>query len=81
MEKTLEYLFKQYKPDLEKYSDETQRINQNKGMLKKNFNKWQRKIFLHIEDDKDLIAEKWAFDSFVQGVRCGALFMTEVLGE
>jgi len=50
-------------------------------MLKKDFNKWQKRLLLCIEDDKNLIAEKWAADSFAQGVRYGVMFMLEIIAK
>jgi len=50
-------------------------------MLKKDFNKWQKKRLLHLLDDKDLLAEQRASDSFASGVRFGVIFMIEVFGE
>ena len=78
MQKVLEGLFNQYNSGHGNYKEEIHRINCHKGMLKKDFSKRQNKIFLKIEDDKDLIAEKRAIDSFAEGVRYGVIFMTEV---
>jgi len=50
-------------------------------MLKKDFNKWQKRILLRIIDDQNLIAIKWAKDSFSEGVRYGVRFMIEVLNK
>ena len=79
MQKILEDLFDQYNSGRDKYKEEVQRIDCHKGMLKKDFSKRQKTLLLKIEDDKDLIAAKWAVDSFSEGVRCGVLFMMEVL--
>jgi len=78
MKSILEELFDQQNLNRNKYLNEIQRINMNKGLLKKDFNNWQRKLLLRITDDKDLIAEKWATESFSQGVRFGIGFMIEV---
>ena len=74
----LENLFGQQNLHEDKYLDEIGRINCNRGMLKKDFNKWQKKRLLRIIDDKDLIAEKWAIDSFSESVRFGIKFMIEI---
>jgi len=55
-----------------------QRIATNAGMLKKDFNKWQKKRLLRILDDKDLLADQQASDSFASGVRYGVRLMVEV---
>jgi len=57
------------------------RLATNTGMLKKGFNEWQRRRFLHIIDDKDLLAYNRANDSFVNGIRFGVLLMMEVFAE
>jgi len=56
-----------------------QRIATNSGMLKKDFNKWQKKILLRIIDDNDLLACNRANDNFISGVRYGVMFMIEAL--
>ena len=81
MNNILENLFNQQNLNSNKYINEIQRISSNKGMLKKDFNKWQKKIFLRIIDDKDLITEKWAADSFSEGVRFGIKFMIEIFAD
>ena len=78
MQEILDHLFNQYNPGKSRYKEEVHRINCHKGMLKKDFSKRQKKLLLKIEDDKDLIAEKWATDSFSEGVRFGVRLMTEV---
>jgi len=80
MQGILESLFHQHGLAQEDKSA-LQRIAANTGMLKKDFNKWQKKRFLRIIDSKDLIAYKQARDSFANGVRYGAMFMIEVLNE
>ena len=79
MRKILVDLFNQCNSGSGKYKEEIHRIDCHKGMLKKNFSKWQKRMLLYIEDDKDLIAEKWAVDSFSEGVKWGVMFMIEVL--
>jgi len=77
----LEDLFYQHYLTQEKDQATLQRIATNTGMLKKDFNTWQKKRFLHIIDDKDLLAYIQASDSFASGVRYGLMFMMEVLNE
>ncbi|MCL2562841.1 MAG: hypothetical protein FWE08_02250 [Oscillospiraceae bacterium] len=74
----LENLF--YQHDFTQETDRAalQRIATNTGMLKKDFNKWQKKRLLHIIDDKNLLAAQRANNSFVSGVRYGVMFMVEV---
>ena len=81
MRSILEDLFHQH--DLIKEMDKAtlQRIATNSGMLKKNFNKWQKKILLRLIDDKDAIAAQQASNSFASGVRYGVMFMVEVFNE
>ena len=74
----LEELFDSQNSGRDRYVEERQRIETNTGMLKKDFDKWQRRMLLRIIDDKDLIAEKWAVDSFAAGARCGVMFMIEL---
>jgi len=81
MSSILDDLFYQHYLTQEKDKAVLQRIASNTGMLKKDFTKWQKKILLHITDDKDLLAYNQASDSFANGVRCGVLFMMEVLQE
>jgi len=80
MSSILENLFYQHDSARQVDAATLQRIAANTGMLKKGFNKWQKKRLLHIIDDKDWIAYERACDSFASGVRYGALFMLEVLG-
>jgi len=79
MPSILENIFYQHYRAQEKDPASLQRIATNTGMLKKDFNKWQKKRFLHIIDDKDLLAYQQANDSFAYGVRYGILFMLEAL--
>jgi len=81
MRSILENLFHQH--DVIKKTDKAalQRIASNSGMLKKDFNKWQKKILLRIIDDKNLIAYQQANNSFANGVRYGVMFMIEVFNE
>jgi len=81
MQDILEHLFRTHRPKRDKYTEEINRIAANEGMLKKDFNKWQRVRLLDIIDDKDLIAAKWAEDSFSEGVRYGVRFMVEALNK
>ena len=81
MQSILERLFYQHDCTQEDDKAALQRIASNTGMLKKDFNKWQKKILLHIIDDKDFIAYKRANDSFASGVRYGVMFMLEVFNE
>ena len=81
MQSILDGLFYQHYLTQEKDQAVLQRLASNTGMLKKDFNKWQKKRFLDIIDDKDLLAFEQANDSFVSGVRCGVLFMMEVFQE
>lgn len=74
MQSILESLFYQHSFVQEKDKAALQRIAINTGMLKKDFNKWQRKRLLRIIDDKDLLAEQRAKDSFASGVRYGIMF-------
>lgn len=78
MQSILENIFRQYDLPLEDKAT-LQRIATNTGMLKKDFNKWQKKRLLRIMDDKNFIAYQQASDSFVSGVRYGVMFMIEVL--
>jgi len=81
MQSILEDLFYQHYRTQEQDKAALQRIATNTGMLKKDFNNWQRKRFLHIIDDKDLLAYDQASDSFASGVRYGVRFMMEVFKE
>lgn len=56
---------------------EQERISQHSAQLKHNFNKHQRKLFLRIIDDKDLICDIVSQDSFEQGFRLGMKLATE----
>jgi len=76
----LENLFYQHKFNESQYHEEWQRILTNQGMLKKSFNKWQKKMLILIIDDQGLITEKMAMDSFASGVKFGVKFMIEALG-
>ena len=78
MPSILEDLF--YQHDIARKKDPVllQRIATNTGMLKKDFNEWQRVRFLDIIDDKDLLAADRANDSFASGVRYGVQLMVEV---
>ena len=58
-----------------------QRIATNTGMLKKNFNKWQRVRLLRIIDDKDQLAWQHAHTSFKTGARFGIQLMLEVFAD
>ena len=78
MQKIMEHLFDEYNSGQSRYTEELHRIATNRGMLKKDLNKWQRKMLPSIIDDENLIAEKWAVDSFSEGVRCGVMFMFEI---
>ena len=78
MEKILENLFYQHNSGQERYAEQRQRISANSGMLKKDFNKWQKKILLRMVDGEGEIADKWAADSFAEGVQYGVMFMMEV---
>lgn len=78
MQSILENIFHQHDlPPEDKAA--LQRIATNTGMLKKDFNKWQKKRLLRILDDKNFIAYQQASDGFVNGVRYGVMFMIEVL--
>ena len=81
MQSILEKLFYQY--DSARVEDPAilQRIATNAGMLKKDFNKWQKVRLLNIVDDKDFLAVERANDSFASGVRYGVQFMVEVFKE
>ena len=81
MPSILEDLF--YQHDIARDEDPVvlQRIATNTGMLKKDFNKWQKKRFLRIIDGKNQLADQQANDSFASGVRYGVRFMMEVFGE
>jgi len=81
MQSILETLFFNHNFAQEQSAAALQRIATNTGMLKKDFNKWQKKRLLHILDDKDLLAEQRANDSFASGVRFGVMFMFEVFSE
>jgi len=81
MQSILETLFHQHDVAHEKDKAALQRIAANTGMLKKDFNKWQKKRLLRIIDDKDLLADQRAKNSFARGVRYGAMFMVEVFME
>lgn len=81
MPSILENLFYQHYLTQEKDKALLQRIATNTGMLKKDFNAWQKKRLLDIVDDKDLLAFEQANDSFASGVRYGVLFMIEVCKE
>ena len=78
MQSILEQLFERQPTDKNKYSDELQKIACNKALLKKNFNKWQKKRLLQIEDNLGLIADGQAFENFSEGVRVGVNFMIEI---
>lgn len=58
--------------------EENWRLKSNIGLLKRNFSKSHKKIFLRIIDDKDLICAMVAQDSFEQGFRLGVKLTTEV---
>jgi len=77
----LDDLFYQHHRIQEEDKAALQRIATNTGMLKKGFNKWQKKRFLHIIDDKDLLAYDQANNSFANGVRYGVMLMMEVFQE
>jgi len=81
MQSILETLF--YRHDFAREQDKAalQRIAANTGMLKKDFNKWQKERLLYILDDKDLLAAQRASDSFASGVRFGVMLMVEVFCE
>lgn len=81
MQSILGKLFHQYGTTEQEDKIVLHRIATNTGMLKKNFNKWQKKILLRIIDDKDLIAVQQANNSFVNGVRYGVIFIMEVFNE
>ena len=81
MQSILETLFYNHNSAKKQNKAALQRIAANTGMLKKDFNKWQKKRLLHLLDDKDLLAEQRASDSFASGVRFGVIFMIEVFGE
>ena len=81
MRSIMENLFDQHNLGRDRYANELQDIATNAGMLKKDFNKWQKKRLLRIIDDKDSIAESWAVASFTEGVKFGVKFMTEVFND
>ena len=78
MSNILDDLFYQHGLTQDKDKAALQRIATNTGMLKKDLNKWQKKRFLRIIDDKNLLADQQANDSFASGVRFGVLLMVEV---
>ena len=55
-----------------------QRIAINTEKLKEDFSKCQKKQLLRIVDDKDLLAESQASESFANGMRYGVLLMIEI---
>lgn len=59
--------------------EERQRIQSNLGMLRKTLNRHQRKLLLRILDDKDLITEQIAEDSYADGFRTAVKIMIESL--
>jgi len=77
----LENLFDQQNSHRTKYPNEIKEITCNMGMLKKDFTKWQKKRLLRIIDNKDLIAEKWAVDSFSKGMSLGIKLMIEIFAD
>ena len=79
MEKILEnLLLSKYRFNERQYPEEWRRILTNRGMLKKGFNKWQKRRLMCIMNDYGLIFENVSIDSFEAGVRYGVKFMTEV---
>jgi len=78
MQSILDDLFYQHYRIQEKDPAALQRIATETGMLKKDFNNWQKTRLRRLIDDKDLLAYEQANNSFASGVRYGVRFMLEV---
>ena len=71
MKKIIESVYNEYRHK-ELYEEEKNRIFHNGQILKKSLNKYNKKLFLRVQDDKDLIIERTGEDSFEQGLKAGA---------
>lgn len=60
------------------YTAALHRVSSNQGTLKKDFSKYQKRLLLHIIDDKDLICEIETHRHFTEGFRLGMHLMCEM---
>lgn len=79
MKKILESLYDEYADKRDLYKEEKQRVYNNRKILQKSLNNYEKRLLLRITDDTDLIIEKTSIDSFINGFNVGVKLMLEIL--